>query len=84
MVSSIAAKEKITVTLSRDLLAYAEKKAAEARISRSRVIAEALEEKKAREELELAAEGYRFYSKESDEFASSSLLAFSEALADAD
>lgn len=74
-------KEKVTVSLPRDLVRYADKKAAESARSRSQLVAEALAEKKAREEDELASEGYRFYARESKEFADSSLGAVSEALA---
>lgn len=83
MVSSSAlSKEKVTVSLPRELVRYADKKAAESGKSRSQLVAEALAEKKAREEEELAAEGYRFYASESRDFAISSLPAVSEAIGD--
>ncbi len=77
---SALSKEKVTVSLPRDLVRYADKKAAESGKSRSQLVAEALAEKKAREELELAAEGYCFYAGESKEFADRSLGAVSEAM----
>ncbi|MCL4371050.1 MAG: ribbon-helix-helix domain-containing protein [Chloroflexi bacterium] len=77
------ALEKVTVSLPRDLVDYATEKARRSGVSRSRVIAEALEERKAREEEQLAAEGYRFYAAEAEGFAQSSARAVSEATHDA-
>ena len=55
---------KITVSLPRELVTYVDASATERQISRSRVIAEILAEKKAANEDQLAAEGYRFYAEE--------------------
>ncbi len=52
---------KITISLPRELVTYLDTRATERRVSRSRIIAEILAEKKASEEDQLAAEGYRFY-----------------------
>ena len=76
-------REKVTVTLPGELVRYVERKAAKSKMSRSRIIAEAVAEKKAREEEELAAEGYRFYANEAQQFADSSLQAISEVFGDA-
>jgi hypothetical protein len=58
---------KITVSLSRELVIYVNASAAERQISQ-RVIAEILAEKKAADEDQLAAEGYRFYAEEASDF----------------
>jgi hypothetical protein len=50
------------------------------KISRSRVIAEALAAQREREEAMLAAEGYCFCTQEASEFAAASLQAVSEVL----
>lgn len=85
MISTTAfSKEKITISLPRDLVRYADKKAAELGTSRSQVIAQALADKEEREEEALAAEGYGFYADEAREFAASSLNASSEALGNGD
>lgn len=44
------------------------------------MVAEALAAQKGREEVSLAAEGYRFYAREASEFATASLQAVSEVL----
>ena len=50
------------------------------KISRSKVIAEALAAQREHEETRLAAEGYRFYAQEASEFAAASLQVVSEVL----
>jgi hypothetical protein len=50
------------------------------KISRSRVIAEALAAQIEHEETMVAAEGYRFYAQEASEFAAASLQVVSEVL----
>jgi metal-responsive CopG/Arc/MetJ family transcriptional regulator len=72
--------EKVTLSLPRELVRYADARAQELATSRSQVISEALAERRAREEDELAREGYAFYAAESTAFAASSISAFSEAL----
>ncbi len=52
------------------------------KVSRSKVIAEALVAHREREEV--AAEGYRFYAQEASEFAAASLQAFSDVLGHGD
>ncbi|MHB1162839.1 MAG: hypothetical protein ACYC3V_21265 [Chloroflexota bacterium] len=76
----ILTMEKVTVSLPAALLNYADRRARVSNTSRSRVIADALAERKAREEEALAVEGYRFYAEESREFAASSLDAVTEAI----
>jgi metal-responsive CopG/Arc/MetJ family transcriptional regulator len=72
---------KVTISLPDHLVEFADREAARLAISRSRVIALALSEIKAEEEERLAAEGYRFYAQEADEFARASASAVAEALA---
>ena len=76
-------REKVTLSLPRDLVRYADALATELATSRSQVIASALAAQRAREEDELAREGYAFYAQESEEFAAASMRAVSEALGDA-
>jgi len=71
---------KITVSLPRELVTYVNASATERQISRSRVIAEILAEKKAADENQLAAEGYRFYAEEASDFAAASLPAVAEVM----
>jgi metal-responsive CopG/Arc/MetJ family transcriptional regulator len=75
--------EKITVSLPREAVAYADRRARAERTSRSRVIADALTRVRKDEEAALAAEGYRFYADEATSFAESSRAAVAEALGDA-
>jgi metal-responsive CopG/Arc/MetJ family transcriptional regulator len=75
--------DKVTVSLPRNIVAYADRRAREERTSRSRVIADALERARAADEQALAAEGYQFYAAEASAFAESSLGAVAEALAHA-
>jgi metal-responsive CopG/Arc/MetJ family transcriptional regulator len=75
--------EKVTVSLPRRLVQFADQRAAELGVSRSQIVGRALADLEARERDELAREGYVFYASESEEFAASSMKAVSEALADA-
>ena len=70
---------KITISLPDNLVEFADREAARLRISRSRVIAQALADIKAEEEARLAAEGYRFYAQEASQFAEASAAAIAEA-----
>jgi len=74
--------EKVTVSLPRHLVRYADGRAAALGTSRSQVISRALSQLEARERDEIAREGYVFYAEESEEFARASLRAVSETLAD--
>jgi len=73
-------KSKVTLSIDSGLVSYADEKAARVNGNRSRVVEELLAQDKAREEDELAAEGYKFFNSEAAEFASASLSAVSEAL----
>jgi metal-responsive CopG/Arc/MetJ family transcriptional regulator len=81
--SSSASVAKITVSLPREAVAYADRRARAERTSRSRVIADALAQARREEESVLAAEGYRFYADEAAAFAEGSQRAVAEAIGDA-
>jgi metal-responsive CopG/Arc/MetJ family transcriptional regulator len=72
--------QKVTVSLPRDLVIFADTKASERGITRSRLVAELLADFKMRQEDALAAEGYQFYAQEAREFAEASGQAVAEAL----
>lgn len=69
---------KITISLPTSLVEFADREADRLNISRSGLIARALSEIKSAEEARLAAEGYRFYAQEADEFAQISARAVAE------
>ena len=71
---------KVTVSLPRRLLQYADSKAAEKGTSRSQWIADLIARAAACQRDELAAEGYQFYSQEAEEFACECLCATSEVI----
>ncbi len=73
-------KAKVTLSITSELVSYADEKAARVNANRSQIVEELLARDKAREEDELAAEGYTFFNSEASEFASASLPAGSEAL----
>jgi metal-responsive CopG/Arc/MetJ family transcriptional regulator len=62
----------VTISLPKDLIAFADTRAIQQGITRSKFIAELLAEYKLREEELLAAEGYQFYAQEAVEFARAS------------
>lgn len=72
---------KVTISLPASLLKYADRRATQMGTSRSEVISLVLAEALAREKDALAAEGYRFYGQEAQEFAEASVRAFAEVLA---
>jgi metal-responsive CopG/Arc/MetJ family transcriptional regulator len=74
---------KVTVSLPRDLVTFADAQAQERHASRSQVIAAALRQAQAADEERLAAEGYLFYAQEATEFAAASMIAITEVLKDA-
>ncbi len=80
MIERVGTVRKITISLPQELVEFADTVAATMKMSRSKVIAEALAAQKEREEAKLAAEGYRFYAQEANEFADASLRASSEVL----
>ncbi len=73
-------KAKVTLSIAPELISFVDEKAARLNRNRSQVVEELLAQERAREEDELAAEGYRFFSAEAAEFAQISLPAVSEAL----
>ncbi len=83
MASRATELEKVTISLPRHLVRYADKRAAELGMNRSQIIGRALADLEARERDELAKEGYLFYAAESEDFASASSKAVAEALGDA-
>jgi metal-responsive CopG/Arc/MetJ family transcriptional regulator len=70
---------KITITISRELVDFADAQAEALSTSRSRVISMALAAAKDREDELSAASGYRFYAQEAIEFAAASQKAAVEA-----
>lgn len=72
--------EKVTVTLPRELVRYADERAAERGVSRSEVVSEAVAQRRARDIDDLAREGYAFYREESSAFAEAVMGPVSEAL----
>lgn len=80
MYSRVSTTRKVTVSLPQELIEFADTVASTLQTSRSQVIAEAIAAQKERQEAQLAAEGYRFYSQEASEFAAASLQAISEVL----
>lgn len=69
---------KVSITLPEALLANADNRAQRAGTSRSQVIAGALTALIQAEEQELAAEGYRFYAAEAEEFAAATASSAAE------
>ena len=72
--------EKITVSLPKDLVRYADQRATALGVSRSQVIGQAVAGLRAQDKEQLAQEGYLFYAAEAEEFAILSQRAVSEAL----
>lgn len=73
---------KVTVSLPRILVEYADQRAETEHTNRSHVIAEALAAARLKAEEDLAREGYRFYGTEAEQFAESSSQAVAEAIED--
>jgi metal-responsive CopG/Arc/MetJ family transcriptional regulator len=73
-----AALRKITITISDELVAFADQQAAAANTSRSQLISQLLAEAKTHTESTLAAAGYQFYAQEAVDFAASSASAVGE------
>jgi metal-responsive CopG/Arc/MetJ family transcriptional regulator len=72
--------QKVTISISQDLLHYADQRAEALGSSRSQIFGQALAELRAREVEALAREGYSFYAREAEDFAAASLAASSEAV----
>ncbi len=77
-----ALTRKVTLSLPEELIAYADSKAAQMGTNRSRLVSDLLESFRQHEREALAREGYGFYAKEAEEFASQSATAVGEALDD--
>lgn len=72
--------KKVTISMSGELLAFADQMAAKTGLTRSRFISSVLRDVREREEARLAAEGYRFFAAEAEEFATASGAAVAEAM----
>ena len=72
---------KITISLSDELVAFADTEATRRHISRSQLIAEALARLEVAETERRAADGYQFYASEATEFSEASAVAVAEAVA---
>jgi hypothetical protein len=71
---------KVTISMPRELLVFADRMADALGLTRSGFIAATLEKAREKQLAQLGAEGYRFYSAEADEFAEVSESAVAEAL----
>ena len=71
---------KVTITLPEDLVAYADRRAAELGTNRSQVIGQAMATLMLSEEEALAVEGYRFYAAVAEAFATVGGVAAAEAI----
>ena len=71
---------KITLSLPQELVEFADRAARQASTSRSQVISQALASAQAQSEKLQAEAGYRFYARESTEFAQASAAAVAEAI----
>lgn len=74
--------KKVTISMPHELLLFADQMADALGLTRSGFIAETLEKAREREMERLAAEGYRFFSSEAEEFAAASEAAVAEAMED--
>ncbi len=79
---SVTETKKVTVSMSEELLVFADRMAESFGKTRSGFIASLLEKARERELERLAAEGYRYFSAEAGEFAAASEAAVAEALED--
>ena len=79
---TIAETKKVTISMSEELLAFADRMAKSFGKTRSGFISSLLAEARERELEHLAAEGYRFFSSEAQEFAAASGAAVAEAMDD--
>ena len=74
---------KVTVSLPAELANFVDSEALRLKVSRSKLVADALREIQIAEEKRLAIEGYRFYAVEASEFAQASMAAVAEVMDDA-
>ena len=78
----VAETKKVTISMPQELLSFADRMADALGLTRSGFIAATLEKARENELERLGAEGYRFYSEESSEFAAASESAVAEAMDD--
>ncbi|MBE2220787.1 MAG: hypothetical protein IAF02_04570 [Anaerolineae bacterium] len=76
---TISSVQKVTISLPKALLDFADNRATQTQKSRSQIISEALAAIKTQEEERLAVEGYQFYAQEAAEFAAASADSVSNA-----
>ena len=74
--------KKVTISLSENLVEFADARAKKAGTTRSGLIARLISELRQREEDELAREGYQFYAAEAEEFAETTMRLAHEVLDD--
>jgi hypothetical protein len=79
-VMAVAGTKKVTISVSEELLVFADRMAKEAGSTRSSFISSVLNEVRERELERLAAEGYRYFGSEAQEFAAASGSAVAEAI----
>ena len=79
---TIAETKKVTISMSEELVTFADRMAKSFGLTRSGFIASMLNDVRERELERLAAEGYRFFSSEAQEFAEESGAAVAEAMED--
>ena len=70
--------EKVTISLPRDMISFADKVASEEKISRSKVVSNCLSELARKHKIQLMEEGYKAMAKEHEQFAITSAEAASE------
>ena len=78
----VADTKKVTISMPEELLVFADRMAEAFGKTRSAFIASLLADAREKERELLAAEGYRFFSSEAEEFAAASEAAVAEALDD--
>ncbi len=79
-VMAVAGTKKVTISVSEELLAFADRMATSMGATRSGFISSVLNEVREREMELLAAEGYRYFGSEAQEFAAASGSAVAEAI----
>ena len=79
---AVAGTKKVTISLPEELLAFTDRMAKKTGATRSGFISSVLDEVRERELERLAAEGYRYYGAEAQEFATNSGTAVAEAIED--
>ncbi len=75
---------KVTVSIPNELVEFADRKAKKQKRSRSELISLLLADLKAKEEAQLAVEGYQFFAQEAIEFAQATSKATAEIMGNGD